>query len=165
MSFGQLVVGPPGSGKTTYCLAMQQHLEGLGRKVVVVSLDPANVHAHICHRFVVLQSLINPMEILQDGIQPDVDVRDLIQLSDATERLGLGPNGGLVFCIEYLASNLEWLKEAIDSADEGTYFLFDCPGQVSMNSCAGPREYIHQLWILRWNCTRTTKLCGPCLSR
>ena len=29
MSFGQVVVGPPGAGKTTYCLAMRQHLEGI----------------------------------------------------------------------------------------------------------------------------------------
>jgi hypothetical protein len=48
MSFGQIVVGPPGSGKTTYCLAMRQQLEALGRKVAVVSLDPANVLVLSC---------------------------------------------------------------------------------------------------------------------
>ena len=31
--FGQLVIGPPGSGKTTYCNGMQQYLLSLGRKV------------------------------------------------------------------------------------------------------------------------------------
>ena len=66
----------------------------------------------------------------QDGADVDVDVRELIKLAEATERLGLGPNGGLVFCIEYLASNLEWLKSSIDALGEGTYLLIDCPGQV-----------------------------------
>jgi hypothetical protein len=39
----------------------------------------------------------------------------------------LGPNGGLVFCMQHLADNLEWLDEAIGDID-GDYILFDCPG-------------------------------------
>ena len=31
MPFGQLVIGAPGAGKTTYCAGMQQFLSGLGR--------------------------------------------------------------------------------------------------------------------------------------
>ena len=31
--FGQLVIGPPGSGKTTYCHAIKEFLTGVGRKV------------------------------------------------------------------------------------------------------------------------------------
>ena len=40
--FGQIVIGPPGSGKTTYCTGMQQFLRLLDRKVAVINLDPAN---------------------------------------------------------------------------------------------------------------------------
>ena len=40
--FGQLVIGPPGSGKTTYCDGMAQFLRKLGRPVAIVNLDPAN---------------------------------------------------------------------------------------------------------------------------
>ena len=39
----------------------------------------------------------------------------------------LGPNGGLVFCIEYLSQNMEWLDDEISQFDEDGYFLFDCP--------------------------------------
>jgi GPN-loop GTPase len=42
MPFGQVVIGPPGSGKTTYCNGMQQFMKLSGRKVAVVNLDPAN---------------------------------------------------------------------------------------------------------------------------
>ena len=42
MAFAQLVIGPPGSGKTTYCNAMKEFLDGAGRKTVIVNLDPAN---------------------------------------------------------------------------------------------------------------------------
>ena len=36
------MIGPPGSGKTTYVGAMSELLRSLGRKVAIVNLDPAN---------------------------------------------------------------------------------------------------------------------------
>ena len=40
--FGQLVIGAPGAGKSTYCEGMRQYMGALGRDVAVVNLDPAN---------------------------------------------------------------------------------------------------------------------------
>ncbi len=40
--YGQIVIGAPGSGKTTYCDGMQQYLTLLGRDCRVINLDPAN---------------------------------------------------------------------------------------------------------------------------
>lgn len=40
--YGQLVIGPPGSGKTTYCHRISEFYIELERKVAVVNLDPAN---------------------------------------------------------------------------------------------------------------------------
>ena len=31
-----------------------------------------------------------------------VDIRDLVSLEDVMEELDLGPNGGLVYCFEYI---------------------------------------------------------------
>ena len=43
----------------------------------------------------------------------------------------LGPNGGLVYCFEFLLNNLDWLDEEIgDYNDE--YLIFDCPGQIEL---------------------------------
>ena len=42
MPWGQVVIGPPGCGKTTYCAGMANLLELLGRKTIVVNLAPAN---------------------------------------------------------------------------------------------------------------------------
>ena len=43
--YGQVVVGPPGSGKTAYCLAMKELLVSLGRKVALFNLgEDGNTH-------------------------------------------------------------------------------------------------------------------------
>ncbi len=44
--------------------------------------------------------------------------------------LNLGPNSGLVYCIEYLEKNVDWLVEKLSSLPEDNYVLFDLPGQV-----------------------------------
>ncbi len=86
MPFGQIIVGPPGSGKTVYCDGMQQFMSALGRyrrgdnlqlcifrKVAIINLDPAN-----------------------DGLpyEPAVDIAKLISLEQIMDTTELGPNGG-----------------------------------------------------------------------
>lgn len=110
LGFGQVVIGPPGSGKTTYCQGMQEFLSHLGRKVVVVNLDPAN-----------------------EGLPYScaVDISELVTLDDVMDGLKLGPNGGLIYCMEYLEANLDWLEEKLQQHRD-CYVLFDCPGQVEL---------------------------------
>ncbi|CAM4702607.1 hypothetical protein PO909_009602 [Leuciscus waleckii] len=110
LHFGQVVIGPPGSGKTTYCRGMQEFLSHLGRKVVVVNLDPAN------------ETLPYPCA---------VDISELITLDDVMDSLKLGPNGGLIYSMEYLEANLDWLENKL-KLHHDCYFLFDCPGQVEL---------------------------------
>ena len=46
---------------------------------------------------------------------PAADVRELISLDDAMEEMGFGPNGGLVYCMEYLVlHNSDWLEEQLE---------------------------------------------------
>lgn len=111
MRFGQVVVGPPGSGKTTYCRGLQEFLQGVGRKSCVLNLDPANDRL--------------PYEC-------DVDVRNLVEAEEVQTELGLGPNGSMVYCMDYLASNLDWLEEKIHALPENAYMIIDCPGQVEL---------------------------------
>lgn len=98
--FGALVMGPAGAGKvcashrlplsamytdcrfcpqTTFCNALIQHLRLNKRSCFYVNLDPA----------------------AEDfSYEPDLDIKDLISLEDVMEEMGLGPNGGLIYCFE-----------------------------------------------------------------
>lgn len=68
----QLVMGPAGVGKSTYCEALQTHGAMERRRVFVANLDPAAERAPYTVSF---------------------DMRDLITVQDVMEELDLGPNG------------------------------------------------------------------------
>ncbi|CAG0888571.1 unnamed protein product [Darwinula stevensoni] len=97
---------------STYCSTLVTHGESIKRTIQVVNLDPA------AENF---------------SYSPLIDVRELIQVDDVMEdpELHFGPNGGLIFCLEYLLENQEWLQEALGE-DEDDYILFDCPGQIEL---------------------------------
>ncbi|XP_010855697.1 PREDICTED: GPN-loop GTPase 3 isoform X2 [Bison bison bison] len=91
---------------------MVQHCEALNRSVQVVNLDPAAEHFNY--------SVM-------------ADIRELIEVDDVMEdsTLQFGPNGGLVFCMEYFANNFDWLENCLGHVEDD-YILFDCPGQIEL---------------------------------
>jgi len=130
VGFGQLVIGPPGSGKTTYCNGLQHYFQLTSRPCAVVNLDPANHDP--------------PYECA-------VSLEELISLEDVQRELKLGPNGGMVYCMEYLVENLDWLKERVEPLVEaGKFLLFDLPGQVELfNTHPALKRVIDE--ITRWD--------------
>ena len=110
MPFAQLVVGPPGSGKSTYCNGMHQFMSAIGRKCSVVNLDPAN------------EQMSYPCAL---------DIRELITLEEIMRNDDLGPNGSILYALEELEHNFDWLEEKLKALGED-YVLFDCPGQVEL---------------------------------
>ncbi len=98
----------PSVGKTTYCTGMQMFLDSIERRTAIINLDFANDRL---------------------PYKATIDVRDMITLQKAMEDFTLGPNGGLVFCMESLLHNIEWLLDQIEQLDVD-YVIFDCPGQV-----------------------------------
>ena len=128
--FGVLVMGPAGAGKvgallcstplyfstcshtqTTFCSALITHLRNNRRSCFYVNLDPAaEEFAH----------------------EPDLDIKDLISLEDVMEEMGLGPNGGLIYCFEFLLENLDFISEALDPLSEEYLIIIDMPGQIEL---------------------------------
>lgn len=129
--FGQLVIGPAGSGKTTYCQVMSDYLTKLGRNVILINIDPAN-------------------DILP--YKASIDINELISVENVMDNLNLGPNGSLLYAIDYLDTNFDWLvnkiRDEINSKSQNEesqenqqqskekpnppYIIFDCPGQVEL---------------------------------
>ncbi|CEQ41960.1 SPOSA6832_03730, partial [Sporobolomyces salmonicolor] len=148
MPFGQLVIGPPGSGKTTYCWGIYQFFRALRRPILLINLDPASASPPYPH---------------------SLSISSLISLQDAMDAHSLGPNGAMLYCLEYLEANLDWLEAELDKAmqevmeegelemEEGVeelqgegdrhgtrkwkreemYVVFDTPGQVELSTDHG----------------------------
>lgn len=111
MVFIQVVCGPAGSGKSTYCKAIQEHCAVKGRRVYVANLDPAAETFSYDLAF---------------------DIRDLISVEEVMNELNLGPNGALLYAMDYLLENLEWLEEELSGFLDDDYLLIDCPGQLEL---------------------------------
>lgn len=89
---------------------MHQFLGAIGRQSSVVNLDPANDHTNY------------PCAL---------DIRDLVTLEEIMSDDRLGPNGGILYALEELENNMEWLEEGLKELGDD-YILFDCPGQVEL---------------------------------
>ena len=110
--FGQIVIGPPGAGKTTYVDGLSQYLSALQRPISRINLDPAAD---------------------EPPYQPDIDIRDLCTVTEIMEEHSLGPNGAMLFAFEYIDLNFDWLEDKINESDSD-YLVFDMPGQVELTT-------------------------------
>ena len=59
------------------------------------------------------------------------DIRELITLEDVMEELHYGPNGGLIYCLEFLLNNIDWLEDELGEYYDD-YLIIDCPGQIEL---------------------------------
>lgn len=113
VKFIQLVMGPAGVGKSSYCKSLQQHGASTRRKFYVGNLDPAADHFEY---------------------EASFDVREMVNIDDIMKNGELGPNGALVYCMEYLLQNSNWLQEELDQFTDDDYIILDCPGQIELYS-------------------------------
>ncbi|KAL7534672.1 hypothetical protein ACHAXR_009212 [Thalassiosira sp. AJA248-18] len=156
--YGQIIIGAPGAGKTTYCNGMQQYLKLLGRECYVVNLDPANEvpptsNGGISSTATAATMNDNDGATDTDDLQEEgnnsqlpyetiLDVcNDVISLDSVMSELSLGPNGGLLYCMEYIEHHLgeviKILKERLGTYTEDpsrAHLLFDLPGQIELTA-------------------------------
>ncbi|XP_011064923.1 PREDICTED: GPN-loop GTPase 2 isoform X2 [Acromyrmex echinatior] len=62
---------------------------------------------------------------------PAADISELIKHEEVMSHFRLGPNGALVYCMEFLETNIKWLITKVLNLKDH-YLIFDCPGQVEL---------------------------------
>lgn len=145
------MIGSPGSGKSTYAYGKYQLLSALNRKCIVVNLDPAN----------------DPTPY-----PSAISLSELITLKDAMEEFGLGPNGGMLYCVEYLEANYDWLegrlkeeiekeKEKDGKSEDEPWLVFDLPGQVELSTNHDSLKHIVDKLVKSG--FRVSQLCYYCI--
>jgi GPN-loop GTPase len=63
--------------------------------------------------------------------EPDVDVRDYIDIATIMENYGLGPNGSLVMASDMIATKMDDIQRVIDDLNPD-YVIIDTPGQIEL---------------------------------
>ena len=79
-----------------------------------------------------------------------VDITELVKHEEVMKVCKLGPNGALVYCMEFLEKNVDWLLKKILNLKE-YYLLIDCPGQVNITFFFFFMIFITNLKIIRLN--------------
>ncbi|HZW57050.1 MAG TPA: ATP/GTP-binding protein [Nitrososphaerales archaeon] len=116
------LTGTAGSGKSSLCASLLPWFSDKGATVASVNLDPGASNL--------------PYE-------PDVDIRDYIDLSSLMQNYQLGPNGALILAADLVATRINDIQEAVDSLNPD-YAIFDTPGQIELFAFRNSGPYIVQ---------------------
>jgi len=114
------LTGTAGSGKSTICSILAPWYTDKGATVASVNLDPG------------VQEL--PYE-------PDIDIRDFVDISTVMQNYQLGPNGALIMAADLVATRINDIQESLDSINPD-YVIFDTPGQIELFAYRNSGPYI-----------------------
>jgi GTPase SAR1 family protein len=104
------VTGTAGSGKSLLTSKLLQWYKDTGAFPASLNLDPGAVRL--------------PYE-------PDIDVRNYIEINTLMDNYGLGPNGSLVMASDMIATRLDEIQAEVDELNPD-YIIVDTPGQVEL---------------------------------
>jgi|YelNatPaOPRAMG01_1025707.scaffolds.fasta_scaffold08117_10 GTPase SAR1 family protein len=109
--FTLFVVGPAGSGKSSFVAAFAEWLDSYEIPYLTVNLDPAAEYT---------------------PYTPDVDVRAYVTAREVMDEYKLGPNGAIIASVDLMLNFVGSIREEVEeSASEG-YVIFDTPGQMEI---------------------------------
>jgi hypothetical protein len=104
------VTGTAGSGKSLLTSRLLQWYRQSGSYPAALNLDPG---------------------VASLPYEPDIDVRDYIDMAALMEDLGLGPNGALVMASDMLATKMDDIQKELDGLNPD-YIIVDTPGQIEL---------------------------------
>jgi GTPase SAR1 family protein len=63
--------------------------------------------------------------------EPDVDVRDYVDMNEIMEKYSLGPNGSLIIASDLISTHLEEIQNEVNQLNPD-YVVVDTPGQIEL---------------------------------
>ena len=114
------ITGTAGSGKSLLTSRLLQWYKDNQSYPISLNLDPGAVNL--------------PYE-------PDIDVRNYIDINTLMETYELGPNGSLVMASDMIATKLEDIQNEVDNLNPD-YIIIDTPGQIELFAFRASGPYL-----------------------
>lgn len=114
------ITGTAGSGKSLLTGALKEWYVNRGEDAIAVNLDPG---------------------VIELPYDPDVDIREKVQLQEVMQDYGLGPNGALILAADLTATKLGEIQDEIDS-HKAENVIVDTPGQTELFAFRESGEFI-----------------------
>lgn len=114
------ITGTAGSGKSLLTSRLDQWYKARDNLSITLNLDPA------------VENL---------PYNPDIDIRDYIDINELKERYSLGPNGSIIMAYDLVATKIGEMQIEIDRLSPD-YLLVDTPGQIELFSYRSSGPYI-----------------------
>jgi GTPase SAR1 family protein len=104
------ITGTAGSGKSILTSRLLQWYVDRKSYPISINLDPG---------------------VVSLPYEPDVDVRDYIDINTLMETYDLGPNGSLIMASDMIATRLDEIQDEVNNLNPD-YILIDTPGQIEL---------------------------------
>lgn len=104
------VIGIAGSGKTELCASLSEWFSRQDQRVAILNMDPG---------------------VSKMPYEPDIDVREYVDLFELMDRFSLGPNGSLLLSMDLLVNEIEKINNEIRKFNP-SYLIIDTPGQMEI---------------------------------
>uniref|UniRef100_A0A7C4FFQ1 GTPase n=1 Tax=Thermofilum pendens TaxID=2269 RepID=A0A7C4FFQ1_THEPE len=108
--FVVFVIGPAGSGKSTFTSSFRDWLVPQNVPVTTLNMDPA---------------------VEELAYLPDIDIREYVFVRNIQEKYKLGPNGAIIASVDLSVEYLGEINKQVEESPEG-YVLVDTPGQMEI---------------------------------
>ncbi|KAG0130700.1 hypothetical protein HOY82DRAFT_363087 [Tuber indicum] len=105
-----ICIGMAGSGKTTFMQRLNAHLHAQKQPPYIINLDPA---------------------VKTVPFARNIDIRDSVNYEEVMKQYNLGPNGGIMTCLNLFATKVDQVIGILEKrAPSINSILVDTPGQI-----------------------------------
>jgi hypothetical protein len=114
------LTGTAGSGKSLLTSRIKEWYEKIDAYPIILNLDPG---------------------VLTLPYEPEIDIRNYIDIEEIMQKYDLGPNGALIMANDMISYKLNEIQQTIDELNPD-YLIIDTPGQVELFAYRASGQYI-----------------------